>query len=73
MAHLLLGFKDLVNSSPNNSIFDLSSLFFDDSYLKSISPKRYNFYVKFVSGLSNPAVLEKFFYKTKIAIRKEIK
>lgn len=67
MAHLLLGFKDLVNSSPNNSIFDLSSLFFDDSYLKSISPKRYNFYVKFVSGLSNPAVLEKFFYKTKEA------
>jgi len=67
MSHLILGFKDLVNSSPNNSIFDLSSLFFDDTYLKSISPKRYNFYVKFVSGLSNPSVLEKFFYKTKEA------
>ena len=67
MSHLLFGFRDLVNSNPNNSVFDLSSLFFDDSYLKSLSPKRYNFYVKFVSGLSNPSVLEKFFYKTKEA------
>jgi hypothetical protein len=65
MSHLLFGFRDLVNSNPNNSAFDLSSFFFDDSYLKSLSPKRYNFYVKFVSGLSNPSVLEKFFYKTK--------
>jgi hypothetical protein len=65
MSHLLFGFRDLVNSNPNNSVFDLSSFFFDDSYLKSLSPKRYNFYVKFVSGLSNPSVLEKFFYKTK--------
>jgi hypothetical protein len=67
MSHLLFGFKDLVNSNPNNSAFDLSSFFFDDSYLKALSPKRYNFYVKFVSGLSNPSVLEKFFYKTKEA------
>jgi hypothetical protein len=67
MSHLLFGFRDLVNSNPNNSAFDLSSFFFDDTYLKSISPKRYNFYVKFVSGLSNPTVLEKFFYKTKEA------
>ena len=53
MSHLLFGFRDLVNSNPNNSAFDLSSFFFDDSYLKALSPKRYNFYVKFVSGLSN--------------------
>jgi len=65
---LLFGFKDLVNSSSSGvSIFDLSSILFKDSYLKFISPNRYNFYVKFVSGLSNPEVLEKFFYKTKEA------
>jgi len=65
MAHLIFGFKDLVNTNPNNSLFDVSSLLFDDTYLKTISPNRYNFYVKFISGLSNPAVLEKFFYKVK--------
>jgi len=65
MAHLIFGFKDLVNTNPNNSIFDISSLLFDDTYIKTISPERYNFYVKFVSGLSNPAVLEQFFYKVK--------
>ena len=65
MAHLIFGFKDLINSSPNNSVFDISALLFDDTYLKTISPNRYNFYVKFISGLSNPAVLEQFFYKVK--------
>lgn len=65
MAHLIFGFKDLVNPNPENSFFDISSLLFDDTYLKTISPNRYNFYVKFVSGLSNPAVLERFFYKVK--------
>jgi hypothetical protein len=65
MAHLIFGFKDLINSSPNNSVFDISSLLFDDTYLKTISPDRYNFYVKFISGLSNPVVLEQFFYKVK--------
>lgn len=65
---ILFGFKDLVNSTSKSiSIFDLSSIIFNDSYLKSLSPKRYNFYMKFVSGLSNPEVLEKFFYKTKEA------
>jgi len=65
---ILFGFKDLVNSSSQSiSIFDLSSILFNDSYLKNINPKRYNFYVKFVSGLSNPEVLQKFFYKTKEA------
>jgi hypothetical protein len=65
---ILFGFKDLVNSTSQSiSIFDLSSIIFNDSYLKSLSPKRYNFYVKFVNGLSKPEVLEKFFYKTKEA------
>ena len=67
MSELLFGFKDLINvSSPSNqSFFDLGSVLFNDSYLKAISPKRYNFYVKFVSGLGNPEALEQFFYKTK--------
>jgi len=64
---ILFGFKDLINSTPpsKKSIFDLSSFIFKDSYLKSINPKRYNFYMKFVNGLSNPEILEKFFYTTK--------
>jgi len=65
---LLFGFKDLVNSSSSRtSLLDLTSILFKDSYLKSLSPKRYNFYIKFVNGLANPEVLEKFFYKTKDA------
>lgn len=67
MSDLLFGFKDLINtgSGTNRSFFDLGSIIFNDSYLKAISPKRYNFYVKFVSGLGNPEALEQFFYKTK--------
>lgn len=67
MSELLFGFKDLINvsSQSNQSFFDLGSILFNDSYLKAISPKRYNFYVKFVSGLGNPEALEQFFYKTK--------
>lgn len=67
MSDLLFGFKDLINtgSATNRSFFDLGSIIFNDSYLKAISPKRYNFYVKFVSGLGNPEALEQFFYKTK--------
>lgn len=66
---ILFGFKDLINTSPpsNRSIFDLSSLIFKDSYLKSINPKRYNFYMKFVNGLTNPDTLDKFFYTAKDA------
>lgn len=65
---ILFGFKDLVNSTSHSiSIFDLSSIIFNDSYLKTLSPKRYNFYIKFVNGLSKPEVLERFFYKTKEA------
>lgn len=65
---ILFGFKDLINSSSSSmSLFDLSSLIFSDNNLKSISPKRYRFYIKFLEGLSNPAVLQQFFYKTKDA------
>lgn len=66
---ILFGFKDLINSTPpsKKSIFDLSSLIFKDSYLKSINPKRYNFYMKFVNGLADPETLDKFFYTTKEA------
>lgn len=68
MANLFFGFKDLVNSYPSGkSVFDLSSFLISDKQLKSISPKRYNFYIKFVNGLADPEVLEKFFYKTKEA------
>jgi len=66
MSELLFSFKDLVNiGSSSNSFFDISSILLDDSYLRAISPKRFNFYVKFISGLGNPEALEKFFYKTK--------
>lgn len=66
MSELLFGFKDLVNTgTSSNSFFDISSILLNDSYLRAISPKRFNFYVKFVSGLGNPEALEQFFYKTK--------
>jgi hypothetical protein len=65
MSELLFGFKDIVNSSPNKSVFNLSSFIIQDSYLRSFNPKRYKFYVKFMNGLSNPEVLENFLYKVK--------
>lgn len=67
MSELLFGFRDLINSSEpkNRSLFDFSSIVFNDDYLKKLNSKRYNFYVKFVLGLSNPMALERFFYKTK--------
>jgi len=68
MSSLFFGFKDIVNSYPTGkSIFDLSSILISDKQLKAINPNRYNFYVKFVNGLSNPFTLEQFFYKTKEA------
>ena len=66
MSELLFGFKDLLNvSNPNTPIFDLSSLILTDSFVRKFNPKRYNFYIKFVNGLSNPANLYKFLYTTK--------
>ena len=65
MSELLFSFKDLVNTgSASTSFFDISSIIFNENYLKAISPKRFNFYVKFISGLGNPEALEQFFYKT---------
>lgn len=66
MSELLFSFKDLVNTgSSSNSFLDIGSILLNDSYLRAISPKRFNFYVKFVSGLANPEALEQFFYKVK--------
>jgi len=65
MANLIFGFKNLVNPSSNVSLFDLTSFLFNDSYLKTLNPDRYNFYIKFVTGLSNPKILEQFFIKTR--------
>ena len=66
MTELLFGFKDLLNASnPNTPILNLSSLILTDNFVRKFNPKRYNFYVKFVNGLSNPANLYKFLYTTK--------
>jgi hypothetical protein len=66
MSELLFGFKDLVNTGENTqSIFDIASLIFNDDILKKYNRKRFIFYTKFIAGLSNPAVLERFFHKIK--------
>lgn len=66
MAEFLFGFKDLVNvSNPNTPIFNLGSLLISDNFVRKFNPKRYNFYVKFVNGLSDPANLYRFLYTTK--------
>jgi len=66
MAELLFGFKDLLNASnPNTPILNLSSFVLTDNFVRKFNPKRYNFYVKFVNGLSDPANLYKFLYTTK--------
>ena len=66
MSELLFGFKDLLNvSKPNTPIFNLSSFILTDSFVRKFNPKRYNFYVKFVNGLADPANLYKFLYTTK--------
>ena len=36
----------------------------DDEYVRKFNPKRYAFYIKFLTGLSNPTTLYKFLYKT---------
>jgi hypothetical protein len=66
MAELLFGFTDLLNvSKPNVPILDLSSFILTDGFVRKFNPKRYNFYVKFVNGLSNPSNLYKFLYTMK--------
>lgn len=66
MAELLFGFTDLLNvSKPNVPILNLSSFLLTDSFVRKFNPKRYNFYIKFVDGLSNPSNLYKFLYTMK--------
>ena len=65
MSELLFGFRDLTNvTDPSKSIINLSSFILSDTFVRKFNPKRYSFYVKFLSGLSNPANLYKFLYKT---------
>ena len=65
MTELLFGFKDLLNASnPNTPILNLSSFILTDNFVRKFNPKRYNFYVKFFNGLSDPANLYKFLYTT---------
>ena len=66
MTEFLFGFRDLTNiSDPKTPILNLCSLVLTDTFVRKFNPKRYNFYVKFINGLSNPANLYKFLYKTK--------
>jgi hypothetical protein len=63
MAELLFGFRDLGNiRNPNTPILNLSSLIIPDSVIRKFNPKRYNFYIKFINGLKDPATLYKFLY-----------
>jgi hypothetical protein len=66
MAELLFNFRDLTSvSDPKAPIINLSSLVIPDSVVRKFNPKRYNFYIKFINGLSNPANLYKFLYTTR--------
>jgi len=66
MAELLFNFRDLTSvSDPKTPIINLSSLVIPDSVVRKFNPKRYNFYIKFINGLSNPANLYKFLYTTR--------
>jgi hypothetical protein len=63
MAELLFGFRDLGNiRNPNTPILNLSSLIIPDSVVRKFNPKRFNFYIKFINGLKDPATLHKFLY-----------
>jgi hypothetical protein len=66
MADLLFSFRDLTNiKDPNRSpTFNIGSLLMNDEYVRKFNPKRYAFYIKFLTGLSNPSNLYKFLYKT---------
>ena len=66
MAELLFNFRDLTSiSDPKTSIINLSSLVIPDSVVRKFNPQRYNFYIKFINGLTNPSNLYKFLYTTK--------
>ena len=66
MADLLFNFRDLTSVSDSKiPMLNLSSLVIPDSVVRSFNPKRYNFYIKFINGLTNPSNLYKFLYTTK--------
>jgi len=66
MAEILFNFRDLTSvSDPKTPIINLSSLVIPDSVVRKFNPQRYNFYIKFINGLTNPANLYKFLYTTK--------
>lgn len=66
MAELLFNFRDLTNASnPQTPILNLGSLVIPDSIVRKFNPKRYNFYIKFINGLSDPTNLYRFLYTTK--------
>lgn len=66
MAELLFNFRDLTSvSDPKTAILNLSSLVIPDSIVRKFNPQRYNFYIKFINGLTNPSNLYKFLYTTK--------
>lgn len=66
MSELLFGFRDLPNiRDPNrNVLLNIGSFFMNDEYVRKFNQKRYSFYIKFLSGLSNPNNLYRFMYKT---------
>jgi hypothetical protein len=66
MSELLFGFRDLTNiRDPKREItFNIGSFLMNEEYVRKFNPKRYAFYIKFLTGLSNPSNLYKFLYKT---------
>ena len=68
MDSLPLNFRDIIEmKDPKDKTDYFASLFFNDHFLYNFNPNRYNFYLKFVSGLTDPETLKKFYYKeTKI-------
>lgn len=66
MSELLFGFRNLTNiRDPKRNMFlNLGSFLMDDEYVRKFNHKRYAFYIKFLTGLSNPTTLYKFLYKT---------
>lgn len=66
MADLLFNFRDLTSVSDSKiPMLNLSSLVIPDSVVRSFNPRRYNFYIKFINGLTNPSNLYKFLYTTR--------
>jgi hypothetical protein len=66
MSELLFGFRDLTNirDPKRQATLNIGSLIMNDEYVRKFSPQRYAFYVKFLTGLSNPSNLYRFLYKT---------